>query len=113
MVAGREMDAWELLECDWAETQAGYSLHHVAVLDHAGRFDEERQGWGKTTCGIWTNLSVPGVFARMGWKRCQNCCRMLGVVPGVGSPKNDPELRAFLKERLSVRGSIPLDEEQP
>ena len=92
--------AWEILECDWAQTATGFVLHHVRSLVNPWRFDYEGLGHGTTTCGVRTILSVPGLFSRMDEERCKKCCRNLRIPPGTGSPKNDIKLRPFLNERL-------------
>ena len=92
--------AWEILECDWAQTATGLLLHHVKSLVSPIRFDDEGLGRGTTTCGVRTTLNVPGLFSRMGELRCKKCCRKLGIPDGFGSPKNDIKLRPFLNERL-------------
>lgn len=47
-------------------------------------------------CGVGFRQTIPGLFSRMGARRCPDCCDRLGYPHGVGSPKNDPECRRIL-----------------
>ena len=105
-----DRDAWVLLEWDWALTATGWVLHHVKHLDNAERFGDDRQGGGRMTCGITTWLSVPGMFSRIDGERCKNCSRILGIPPGIGSPKNDKALRPWVEKRIAA---LPTPQEDP
>ena len=99
---GSAQSAWELVEWDWVQTHTGLILHHVKSLVNPMKFDEDRRGFGTTTCGVSARLNVPGIFSRMDADRCKRCCRTLGLPPGVGSPKNDEELRPWVEKRLEL-----------
>lgn len=49
-------------------------------------------GPGETVCGLEGRLAMPGVMARMGLPRCEECCRRLDISPGDGAPFNDKSL---------------------
>lgn len=92
----------ELAEWDWVVTWVGERLHHAASLEDPDRFEVDTAGDGATTCGLATMLFVPGIFSRLTMPRCAHCCDRLGIARGVGSPKNDPELREWVEERLQT-----------
>lgn len=51
---------------------------------------------GPTACGIGIRSMIPGFGSRLSCIRCTECCRLTGLPPGVGSPKNDQTCRAIL-----------------
>jgi hypothetical protein len=63
------------------------NLHRVAEIAWS---DEEDMisGEGATVCGRRGSLAIPGIFSRMGLKRCPQCCRAMGIPQGNGSPYN-------------------------
>jgi hypothetical protein len=77
----------------WTVTPHGKLLHAVRVLD--GSFDDGPAP-AVTACGRRTLLVVPGLFTRMGARRCDRCCDAVGLPHGTGSPKNDPVCRQRL-----------------
>lgn len=102
--------AKELMECDWLTTPDGRLLHY------AEGFDEEvweREGvWiGQAACGVRGRFIIPGIFTRMGEKRCDRCCDRLGYPRGKGSPKNDAACHARLTERTGWRSATPTTED--
>jgi hypothetical protein len=42
----------------------------------------------KTLCGLTGEFQMPGIFSRMGLRRCANCCRIAGLPTGKGAPAN-------------------------
>lgn len=40
-------------------------------------------------CGAYFPATLPGMFSRMGAPRCDACCAVLSITPGVGAPLND------------------------
>jgi hypothetical protein len=91
-------DTIRLGEWDWWETTTGRSLHAAADIDIDGAY--ETAGEGRTFCGRTGWLSIPGLFTRMGAKRCGRCCDALGYPHGIGSPKNDAALRPLVEARI-------------
>lgn len=49
-------------------------------------------------CGQTFRADLPGMFSRMGCKRCWHCCRALGLPQGKGAPVNDDSLGRFRAE---------------
>lgn len=88
-----------ILEWDWAYTDGGHKLHHVAEI--VGPLPH---GWvgveGRTTCGMNASLYVPGMYSRIETERCRTCCKRLNIPSGVGSPKNTPALREWARARI-------------
>lgn len=85
---------------DWYETKAGKFLHWAVIGNeyYAGI----AMDWAVTepirlACGRTASyLCIPGMMTRMGAERCKDCCRVLGLPEGKGSPKNDDACRAIL-----------------
>lgn len=96
--------AIEVAEWDWVQTCTGTVLHHAETFyEDPALFWEI--GWvrGGTSCGIASNLNIPGLFSRMGAERCKHCCRILGLPNGTGSPKNDTAgIRPWAESRVAA-----------
>ena len=92
--------AREVAEWDWVLTPTGLRLHHAERIDKPHRFNDESCSPGLTTCGLKRALSIPGVLSRMSMPRCARCSQLLGIPPGVGSPKNDDSIRPWVEARL-------------
>lgn len=43
-------------------------------------------------CGRKFEADLPGIFSRMGTRRCRACCKKLGIPHGSGAPPNDKAL---------------------
>jgi hypothetical protein len=43
---------------------------------------------GTTGCGLVDTFAMPGIFSRMGARRCPRCCDAVGVAHGLGAPFN-------------------------
>lgn len=93
-----------IIDRDWLLTETGEVLHHATIhgLDPDDRFIVE-QLWTdlgrniRLDCGrVAKSVYIPGMFTRMVARRCVRCCRANGYPDGIGSPKNDPGLRALL-----------------
>lgn len=86
----------------YTDTRHGRRLHHLArtrdPLKAVGLYWRAR---GVSTCGIAATWVLPGVLDRMHMQRCARCCDLLGWPRGVGSPKNDPELRPLVEAELN------------
>lgn len=90
-----------LAEWDWLITNRGNVLHHP----HSGDPNPDVMGYhdvqfscGRTSRWAW----IPGVFTRMGAKRCDRCCDRLGYPRGKGSPKNDDACRPLVERRVKA-----------
>lgn len=84
-----------LAEYDWVVTYAGDFLHAPARhIDDDEWWDGDGVENLVTACGrTLKHPSIPGIFTRMGAKRCDRCCDNVGYPRGVGSPKNDDAIR--------------------
>lgn len=71
----------------WLVTGRWYALHRIAEIEW--RTAERLGGRGTAICGRKGNWQMPGIFSRMGLKRCPNCCKLLAIPPGDGAPFNE------------------------
>lgn len=63
-------------------------LHRVAEVVHD--LNPVHVGvYGRTVCGLWATLLMPGFGSRMGCPRCAHCCDRLGLARGDGVPYNE------------------------
>lgn len=104
----------ELARYDWVVTASygsyrdGGRLHALAAFDDDAQAEDQWGGAGTTACGFHSEwLSIPGLFTRMGQKRCRRCCDLTGLPRGEGSPKNDDECRRLLGMPLAKRSRPP------
>ena len=86
---------------DWLVSKSWNRLHAVTgwTDEHRVCMEQEwgvsipvRLACGRVAAGVW----IPGMFTRMGGRRCSGCCRALGYPQGFGSPKNSGACRAIL-----------------
>lgn len=47
----------------------------------------------RAACGLNRRWWMPGIFSRLGRRRCTACCRALGIPPGNGTPCNESDLK--------------------
>lgn len=43
----------------------------------------------RAACQLRRGWQMPGLFSRLGRRRCTPCCRALGIPPGYGTPANE------------------------
>lgn len=43
----------------------------------------------RAACGLKRHWDMPGLFSRLGRRRCVPCCRAIGIEPGYGTPANE------------------------
>lgn len=89
----------ELARYDWVvayEMQFSRVIHQLAAFDDPELAEDEWGGQGRTSCGLKTYLCIPGLFTRMDAPRCKTCCKIAGFPEGIGSPKNDDDLRPLV-----------------
>lgn len=43
----------------------------------------------RSACHIRRRWWMPGLFSRLGRRRCTACCHTLGIPPGYGTPANE------------------------
>ncbi|MGW7359434.1 hypothetical protein ACWGI0_23070 [Streptomyces sp. NPDC054802] len=48
----------------------------------------------RAACGLRRRWDLPGLFSRLGRRRCVPCCRALGIPPGYGTPANEHNRKA-------------------
>jgi hypothetical protein len=46
----------------------------------------------RAACGMSRRWWMPGLFSRLGRRRCTPCCRTLGILAGCGTPANEKAL---------------------
>lgn len=108
---GNPWPIWVMLP-SWKVIHAARSIE-----DYIDSTDDDwwTGGPGVTVCGHGGHLAIPGLFTRLGRKRCDHCCRALGIPPGVGHPKNDDGCRAILgyppSRPLDTPSSVPIASE--
>lgn len=99
----------ELARVDWVVSRSWNRLHWVDLPDDQLRDLEDEcvvTGPVVLACGrTAASVSIPGLFTRLGASRCVGCCRVVGLPPGVGSPKNDAACRRILGLGESRYGS--------
>lgn len=104
-------DKWtfaNIAEWDWVHNYSRHMdrLHHLAEIDDPGQATRDWYAAGVTSCGLRDERwMIPGLFMRMGMERCAHCCDRLGIKRGVGSPKNDEELKEWVRDRLKERAA--------
>lgn len=88
-----------MLETDWVVGASWTVLHHISPADD----DFDPAYWVtfpdpiRATCGRLLKWAcVPGVFTRIGAKRCDRCCDRMGYPRGKGSPRNDKAIQPLL-----------------
>lgn len=97
-------DLREVAEWDWVQIDsAGATILHAPAIIVGPDDLVPVGGPGWTVCGRSGRLGIPGFGSRMAAPRCKQCCRRLGWPHGVGSPKNDAELRPLVEARLASR----------
>lgn len=74
----------------WLILEQGEVLHRIERIDvaRAEWREEVTNAQGLATCGLEGDFGIPGIFSRMGCKRCASCCRELGIPQGDGVPGN-------------------------
>jgi hypothetical protein len=98
-----------VVEWDWV-VAASYSRLHAPLVWDDPEYNASVED-GRTVCGLSGYLTIPGLFSRMGLPRCAHCCRMTGMPPGTGSPKNDDACRPIVERRLQAITSAAPDPE--
>jgi hypothetical protein len=91
-----------VVEWDWVVNTTNAVLHAPRVWDDPHY--EARDDHGQTVCGYRGPLYIPGMGSRFGVPRCRTCCRITGMPPGKGSPKNDDACRPLVEARLKTLG---------
>ncbi len=53
-----------------------------------GLIDEGQPLLARSACGLRRDWWMPGLFSRLGRRRCVPCCQALGIPTGNGTPAN-------------------------
>lgn len=101
----------QFAEWDWVRIGRGDILHAVGELDNADTADDDWFGEGATECGRKGIMRIPGLFSRMGAKRCGRCCKATGMPQGSQSPKNVDACRPIAEAR-ALHWQLPQQEER-
>ncbi|MFJ1657203.1 hypothetical protein [Streptomyces anthocyanicus] len=82
---------WWLVSGKWRRLHA---LPREAVTPDQMRAstDEARPIPARAACGMRRRWWMPGLFSRLGRRRCTPCCTALGIPPGYGTPANEADL---------------------
>jgi hypothetical protein len=51
--------------------------------------DEDLPVRARAACGMRRSWWMPGLFSRLGRRRCTPCCHALGIPAGYGTPANE------------------------
>lgn len=62
-------------------------LHRISDIEWNDQ-DQWISGRGITICGQAGEFRMPGIFSRMELRRCEKCCKALGIPAGDGAPMN-------------------------
>ena len=65
-------------------------LHRISTIEWED--GEKISGTGRTVCGLEDSFVMPGIFSRMGLKRCDACCEALHIPGGEGAPFNEKDV---------------------
>lgn len=80
--------------CWWLVSGKERRLHAVAgqritADEMRAAIDEAHLIPARAACGLRRRWWMPGLFSRLGRRRCVPCCRALGIEPGYGTPANE------------------------
>jgi hypothetical protein len=84
LCAGR----WKNLHAIAGELLTGEQMR--AAIDHAEPIVLP------AACGLERPWVMPGMGSRLGLRRCERCCRALGIPLGYGTPANEASLKETL-----------------
>ncbi|MEU3683734.1 hypothetical protein AB0E99_22740 [Streptomyces sp. NPDC030592] len=82
---------WWLVSGKWRRLHAipGQAITRQQIRDS---IDENRPLLARAACGMRRRWWLPGLFSRLGRRRCTPCCTALGIPPGYGTPANEADL---------------------
>jgi hypothetical protein len=67
--------------------------HELTAEQMRTAIDECRPIPARAVCGLRRRWRMPGLFSRLGRRRCVACCRALVFPPGCGTPANEQDIR--------------------
>lgn len=81
-------DAWWLCCGKWRALHAipGTAISRQSMEDG---IDENLPVPARAACGLRRGWRMPGLFSRLGLRRCTPCCHALGIPAGHGTPANE------------------------
>jgi len=71
----------------WLVFESWDVLHRISQIEWNHAWNQFG-GDGVTVCGEKGYLQIPQVFSRHFLNRCEDCCRLLGLPKGRGTPYN-------------------------
>lgn len=79
---------WWLTCGKWRRLHAipGDRIRPAAMRD---AIDDNEPVPARAACRIRRRWWMPGLFSRLGRRRCTACCQALGIPPGYGTPANE------------------------
>lgn len=81
-------DHWWLVCGKWRRLHAIPGQAVTAELVRTST-DECQSIPARAACGLRRGWWMPGLFTRLGRRRCTPCCHALGIPPGYGTPANE------------------------
>lgn len=83
---------WWLCCGKWRRLHAipGTAISREAMRDS---IDENEPLPARAACGLRRGWRMPGLFSRLGLRRCTPCCLALAIPLGNGTPANEASLR--------------------
>lgn len=73
---------------EWMVLPSWRVLHRISSITPDDIDDGLPNGQGEAVCGATGHFMVPGIFSRMGLRRCSRCCDQLGIPRGNGNTYN-------------------------
>jgi hypothetical protein len=73
---------------EWLVLESWRVLHRISSIEPRDIEDGLPNGLGVAVCGASGHFIVPGLFSRMGLRRCSKCCDALGIPRGDGNTLN-------------------------
>ncbi|MEW2300248.1 hypothetical protein AB0958_09735 [Streptomyces sp. NPDC006655] len=70
--------------------------HELTAQEMRTAIDECRHIPARAVCGLHRRWWMPGLFSRLGRRRCVPCCRALVFPAGYGTPANEQDIRRDL-----------------
>ncbi|MCM8548932.1 hypothetical protein [Streptomyces sp. STCH 565 A] len=87
----------ENADCWWLVCGKWRRLHAVPAEAFTrgqmrAAIDDVRPLLARAACGMRRRWWMPGLFSRLGRRRCTPCCTALGIPAGYGTPANEADL---------------------
>lgn len=71
----------------WLVLPSWRVLHRISEIEWSDP-DDAIEGVGTAVCGAHGRFCIPGLFSRLGLRRCSKCCDALDIPRGDGAPFN-------------------------